>query len=302
MPSQHKTIAIRLGRRRDEFGDLTRGFTSDMAARPQALVQAQQQRVNDILHDLKSPLARLSVALGLARQRTGLEAQEALDRIELEAEKLGQMLQQLLGVARVEAGIEPPAAQEIDLSGLVKDVAADANFEAIRANRTVKLVCCEPCTIHAAKDMLRSAIENVARNALMHTAEATAVEISVTGQRSGKASLAVVSVRDHGRGVPPSLLTQIFKPFFRVENSQDRKACGAGLGLAIAARAVRLHGGTITAANHPDGGLLVEIRLPVKGRSRKNIAFESARTTVLNRRAAIGGSIQLASPTGSSMR
>src|ERR1035437_3118946 len=114
MPSPRKPIAPRLGRRRDEFGDLTRDLSA-MAARSRALMRAQQQRVNDILHDLKSPLARLSVALGLARQQTGLDAQEALNRIELEAETLSQMLQQLLGLARVEAGMELPAAQEIDL-------------------------------------------------------------------------------------------------------------------------------------------------------------------------------------------
>ena len=286
MPSQRKTIALRLGRRRNEFGDLTRDLSA-MAARSQALMRAQQQRVNGILHDLKSPLARLSVALGLARQQTGLDAQEALNRIELEAETLSQMLQQLLGLARVEAGMELPAAQEIDLLGLVKDVTADANFEAIRANRTVQLLPCGPCTIHAVKDTLRSAIENVARNAVVHTAEGTAVEISVTRPQGGKAPIAIVSVRDHGRGVPPSLLTQIFRPFFRVEDSPGRKLGGAGLGLAIAERAVRLHGGSITAANHPNGGLVVEIRLPVKARSETNIAFGAATTTVLNRRAAI---------------
>jgi two-component system sensor histidine kinase CpxA len=286
MPSQRKTIALRLGRRRNEFGDLTRDLSA-MAARSQALMRAQQQRVNGILHDLKSPLARLSVALGLARQQTGLDAQEALNRIELEAETLSQMLQQLLGLARVEAGMELPAAQEIDLLGLVKDVTADANFEAIHANRTVQLMPCGPCTIHAVKDTLRCAIENVARNAIVHTAEGTAVEISVTRPQSGKAPLAIVSVRDHGQGVPPSLLTHIFRPFFRVENSPSRKLGGAGLGLAIAERAVRLHGGTITAANHPNGGLVVEIRLPAKARSETNIAFGAAATTALNRRAAI---------------
>ena len=244
--------------------------------------------MNEILHDLNSPLARLSVALELARQRTGLDAQEALDRIELEAEKLSQMLQQLLGVARLEAGIELPPTQEIDLPGLVKDVTADANFEATRANRSVKLLPCGPCRILAAKDMLRSAIENVTRNALAHTADGTAVEISVTSPRGGKASVAIVSVRDHGPGVPPSRLSQIFQPFFRVENSPRRKLAGAGLGLAIAERAVRFHGGTITAANHPDGGLVVEIRLPAKSCSRTNLSFESGNATVLNKRAAIG--------------
>jgi two-component system sensor histidine kinase CpxA len=173
------------------------------------------------------------------------------------------MIQQLLGLARVETGMEVPTAPEIDLTSLVKEVTANANFEAIRANRTAQLLACGPSTIRGVKDVLRSAIENVARNAVVHTAEGTSVEISLTHLQDGNTPYALVSVRDHGQGVPPSLLSEIFRPFFSVGDSRTGKWGGVGLGLAIAERAVKLNGGSITAANHPDGGLLVEMRFPV---------------------------------------
>jgi two-component system, OmpR family, sensor histidine kinase CpxA len=275
MRSRRKTITLQLGRRRAQPAGLARDLTPD-APHSQSLLQAPQPLIVDILHDLKSPLARMNVALGLARQQSNPGAQEALDRIELEAGRLNQMLQQLFDLAQVEAGRELLEPQEIDLLGLVKDVAADANFEALRADRTVQVLSFAPCRIHAVKTLLRSAIENVVRNALIHTSDATAVEISLTHRENGKTAHATVSVRDYGRGVPPSLLAQIFRPFFRVQDSPDPKLRGTGLGLAIAERAVKIHGGSITAANHPEGGLVVEIRLPAKARLGSNLEFRTA--------------------------
>jgi two-component system sensor histidine kinase CpxA len=275
MRSRHKTITLRLGRRRDPSAGLARGLIPDVLP-SQSLLQTPQPLIVDILHDLKSPLARMNVALGLARQQSNPGAQEALDRIELEAERLNQMLQQLFDLAQVEAERESLEPQEIDLLGLVKDVAADANFEVLPADRTVEVLSFAPCRIRAVKALLRSAIENVVRNALVHTSNSTAVEISVMRRETGKTAHATISVRDYGRGVPPSLLAQIFRPFFRVQDSPDPKLRGTGLGLAIADRAVRLHGGSITAANHPEGGLVVEIRLPAKACLGSNLEFRPA--------------------------
>jgi two-component system sensor histidine kinase CpxA len=275
MRSRRKTITLRLGRRRDPSAGLARDLTPG-ALHSQSLLQAPQPLIVDILHDLKSPLARMNVALGLARQQVKPGAQEALDRIELEAERLKQMLQQLFDLAQVEAARELLEPQEVDLLGLVKEVAADANFEALCNDRTVQVLSFAPCRIHAVKTLLRSAIENVVRNALLHTADATAVEISLMRRENGKTAHATISVRDYGQGVPPSLLAQIFRPFFRVQDSRDPKLRGTGLGLAIAERAVRLHGGSITAANHPEGGLVVEIQLPSKTRLRSNLQFRPA--------------------------
>ena len=275
MRSPRKTITLRLGRRREPSAGPARALTPDVL-HSQSLLRVPQPLVVDILHDLKSPLARMNVALGLARQQADPGAQEALDRIELEAERLNQMLQQLFDLAQVEAARELLEPQEIDLLGLVKDVAADANFEALGADRKVQVLSFAPCRIHAVKALLRSAIENVVRNALVHTSDATAVEISLTCRENGKTAHTTVSVRDYGQGVPPSHLAQIFRPFFRVQDSRDPKLRGTGLGLAIAERAVRLHGGSITAANHPEGGLVVEIRLPAKTRFRSNLEFRPA--------------------------
>ena len=272
MRPRRKTITLRLGRRRDLSAGLALDLTPDLL-QPQPLMQTPQPLMVEILHDLKSPLARINVALGLARQQANPGAHEALDRIELEAEKLNQMLQQLFDLAQVEAERELLEPQEIDLLRLVKDVAADANFEALRAGRTVKVLSFAPCRIRAVKTLLRSAIENVVRNALVHTSDAMAVEISLRRRENGKTAHATVSVRDYGQGVPPSALAQIFRPFFRVPHSPDAKLRGTGLGLAIAQRAVRLHGGSITAANHPEGGLVVEIRLPSKARLGANLEF-----------------------------
>jgi two-component system sensor histidine kinase CpxA len=275
MRSRRKTITLRLGRRRDPSAGPVRDLAPDALPSP-SLLQTPQPLIVDILHDLKSPLARMNVALGLARQQSNPGAQEALDRIELEADRLNQMLQKLFDLAHVESGKELFEPQEIDLLGLVKEVAADANFEAFHADRTVQVLSFAPCRIHAVKGLLRSAVENVVRNALVHTSNATPVEISLMHRENGKTAHATVSVRDYGRGVPPSLLAQIFRPFFRVQDSPGSKLRGTGLGLAIAERAVRLHGGSITAANHPEGGLVVEIRLPAKTRLGANLEFRPA--------------------------
>jgi two-component system sensor histidine kinase CpxA len=111
--------------------------------------------------------------------------------------------------------------------------------------------------------MIRSAIENVVRNAVRHTAEGLAVEVSLSSESGNGDRMALVRVRDYGNGVPENVIKEIFRPFYRVEDDRDRKTGGAGLGLSIAARAVLLHHGTIKAANAKDGGLVVEIRLPV---------------------------------------
>ncbi|MGA9994576.1 MAG: ATP-binding protein, partial [Pyrinomonadaceae bacterium] len=153
---------------------------------------------------------------------------------------------------------------KVDLCALVQQVADDADFEARSRNRSVRLKTCEACPTTGVAELLRSAVENVVRNAVRYTSEGTEVEIAlflagVDGQRQ-----AVVSVRDHGTGVPEEAIEEIFRPFYRVEDARDRQTGGTGLGLAIAARAVRLHGGTIKAANAPGGGLIVELNLPVR--------------------------------------
>ncbi|HSB74446.1 MAG TPA: ATP-binding protein, partial [Terriglobales bacterium] len=218
---------------------------------------------SDISHELRSPLARLNVALGLARQRAGEDSSKALDRIELEAERLNEMIGKLLTLARLESGETPAEHDPVHILELVREVVADADFEARSRDCGVQLIEAEDCSTLGNPGLLRSAFENVVRNAVRYTAPGSAVEIRLhcRSQNGGKA-LAVLTVRDHGPGVPDQEISNLFRPFYRLDAARERQTGGAGLGLAIAERAVRLHDGAITARNAEGGGLLVEIRLP----------------------------------------
>lgn len=249
-------------KRADEIAELVHDFNR-MAERLELLLNSQKQLISDISHELRSPLARLNVALGLARQRAGEDSTKALDRIELEAERLNEMIGKLLTLARLESG-EPPAERApVSILELLREVVADADFEARSRDCGVQLVQAEDCTTLGNAGLLRSAFENVVRNAVRYTAPASAVEIRLLCQaENGGRGLAVVTVRDHGPGVPDQEISNLFRPFYRLDAARERQTGGAGLGLAIAERAVRLHQGTITARNAEGGGLLVEIRLP----------------------------------------
>lgn len=253
-------VATNLAKRRDEVGQLGRDFNT-MAERLESMVRAQQRLLGDISHELRSPLARLGVALGLARQRSGAEASGSLDRIERESENLNEMISQLLTLTRLESGTDGRVRGEVDLAALVREVSDDADFEARSLNRSVQVVATDKCSINGIEDLLRSAVENVVRNAVRFTPEGTSVEVALRKQNGAGDNLAVISVRDRGRGVPAESLEKIFRPFYRTEDARDRQSGGGtGLGLAITERAVRMHGGSIEAQNAPEGGLSIEMR------------------------------------------
>lgn len=255
-----------MGKRRDELASLAADFDL-MAEKIEALINSQRRLLGDISHELRSPLARLNVALELARQRAGADATSALERIQKEAENLNEMIGQLLALTRLESGAEGFRKMPFDLVGLIGAITTDAQFEAASRNRTVRLKTSGHCTIVGNEALLRRAIENVIRNGVQYTAEGTEVEVALKCERSGPESgpapgNVVITVRDHGAGVPENALVEIFRPFYRVDDARDREAGGVGLGLAIADRAVRLHGGSVEAANEPTGGLVVTIKLP----------------------------------------
>lgn len=246
----------------DEIAALGRDFDL-MAERIEGLMATQRQLLRDISHELRSPLARVNVALELARQRSGPEAGGPLDRIEREAERLNDLIGQLLTVTQLDGGADRVERGPVSLKSLVESIASDANFEAQTRNRAVHAVVEEELIIHGSEEMLHQGIENIVRNAVRYTAEHTQVDISVSRHRGGSADAAIIRIRDRGPGVPEHTLSQLFLPFYRVADARDRQTGGTGIGLAITERAVRLHNGGVTAANAPDGGLIVEIVLPV---------------------------------------
>jgi signal transduction histidine kinase len=263
-------VEARLTKRRDEVGQLGQDFNG-MAERLETIVKAQQRLLGDISHELRSPLARLGVALGLARQRSGVEAAGSLDRIERESDNLNEMISQLLTLTRLESGTDGRKRTNVDLAVLVRDVAEDADFEARSLNRSVQVIASDKCSINGVEELLRSAVENVIRNALRFTPEGTAVEVALTRQNGAGDHFAVISVRDRGTGVPDESLEKIFRPFYRTEDARDRQSGGGtGLGLAITERAVRMHGGSVEATNAPGGGLSVKMKLLLPGRGDGN--------------------------------
>jgi two-component system sensor histidine kinase CpxA len=257
-------LAARVGadslRRKDELAGLSKDF-DHMATQIQTLMCSQQRLLSDISHELRSPLARLSVALGIARRSATQETASALNRIERETQRLNELIGGLLQLARMESGAERLPRDIINLDLLLKEVAEDADFEARSRNRTVRVAVSTPCQVQGNPELLRSAIENVVRNAINYTPENTEVVATLTCEENN--SDAVVRVRDQGSGVPESALANIFQPFYRVQAARDRSSGGTGLGLSITDRAIRGHGGSVQAQNVPGSGLQIELHLPV---------------------------------------
>jgi two-component system sensor histidine kinase CpxA len=251
-------------RRHDEMAELVRDFDG-MAERLQGSVNAQSRLLSDISHELRSPLARLSVALALASQRAGPEAQSALERIDLEANRLNELIGRLLTVARLESGDGAMQKSPVHLEELVREIAKDADFEAQGRQCRVVCVVTRDCVVMGTPALLHSAIENVVRNATRYTREGTNVEVRLDQAEGSTGLEAILQVMDSGPGVAEDALQKMFRPFYRIDDARGRQTGGVGLGLAITERTVRLHGGRVKAMNRPEGGLVVEIRLPLAG-------------------------------------
>ncbi len=250
-------------RRKDEVAGLMRDFDA-MAERLENLVKAQSRLLNDISHELRSPLARLNVALGLARQRSGPESASMLERIELEAGRLNELIGRLLTLARLEDGEQHVPSRLVALDEIVLSVAEDAEFEAQARHCHVRSGICEGTwVVRGDASLLHSAIENVLRNAIRYTREGTTVDIVLEKDGTVGGTGAVVRVTDCGSGVPADALEKLFQPFYRLDDARGRQTGGVGLGLAITERAVRFHGGRVSASNRAEGGLMVEIQLPL---------------------------------------
>jgi two-component system sensor histidine kinase CpxA len=229
-----------------------------MAARLKDLVDGQRRLIRDVSHEMRSPLARLRVALELARTQPGGDAAEQLDRIERETLRLEELITQAIQLSRMEA-TTPEKVENVALDELVADIAADAAFEAQTRPCTLHIAQSMPLTVRAESDLLTSAIENIVRNAVHYTAPDTQIDLRLD-RSDGQARL---RVHDGGPGVSPGDCARIFEPYFRTDSARQRTSGGSGLGLAIAKRAIERQGGRIRASNAEGGGLEVEILLPL---------------------------------------
>ncbi|HTY98922.1 MAG TPA: ATP-binding protein [Rhodocyclaceae bacterium] len=251
-----------LGRRRDEIVDLA--FTLDhMAERLDALLRSQQTLLRDVSHELRSPLARLQAALGLIRQRGGAIGEAELDRFEREAERLNDLVGQILSFSRLDSGVRAVAQETLDLAQLVAEAVEDTAIEA--RNCRLHFEPAPELPLRGDAMLLHSAFDNILRNAARHAPAGS--EVTVSAAIDG--DWYEVRIADRGPGVPEAMLDRIFEPFVRVDEARTAPANGLaggfGLGLAIARRAIAAHGGTIAARNRPQGGLVMTIRLPRNG-------------------------------------
>jgi signal transduction histidine kinase len=241
--------------RSDELGQLARTFDR-MADRIETLLAAERRLLLDISHELRSPLARLGVAIELARSGEGTDA--ALNRIQKESDRLNALVGQLLQVTRVEGDAASLRRDPVRLDQLVQLLVEDSAIEAAAHGCSLQYHPGDAVTIAGDPELLRRAVENVLRNAIRYEPRENSVEVRL---RHG-GSAAVVEIRDHGPGVPEDALPRIFDPFYRVESDRNRLSGGIGLGLSIARRAVELHQGTIRATN-ANPGLKIELEFPV---------------------------------------
>jgi len=260
-------FTARVGSHRgDELGQLANTFDR-MAGRIETLLTAERRLLLDISHELRSPLARLGVAVELARSGEDLDA--ALNRIQKESDRLNALVGQLLQVTRAEGDPSWLRRDPVRLDELVQQLVDDSAIEAAAHGCQLQYQRREPVTVEGDPELLRRAVENVIRNAIRYSPSATAVEVTLQ-RRNGTA---VVDVRDHGPGVPEEALPRLFDAFYRVEKSRDSLSGGIGLGLSIARRAIELHKGGIRARN-AQPGLEVEMELPVR---QKELATDERR-------------------------
>jgi len=249
-------VSAGLEGRKDELAVLARDFDA-MADQLRSNRGAVTRLLRDISHELRSPLARMRVALGLARQ-SPTDSPRQLDRLEGEIERLDGLISQVLKLARLHGSEAPFAREAFDIDEVLEEVVRDANFEGAVKSCKVRQRGAARCVVHGNRELLRSAIENVLRNAVRYSPAGGLVDVTV--ERSG-GGLSIL-VQDRGPGVPERDLERIFEPFYRVAESRDRDTGGEGIGLAITSQVMIAHGGTATANNHTGGGLEVLLRLP----------------------------------------
>ena len=246
----------------DEFDALVDGF-NHMAERLESLVNAQKLLLRDVSHELRSPLARLSVALELSREDADVTMNTHLNRIERETERLNQLIGQLLTLSSMEAAEGLNKIEPVSMRELLAEMTPDASYEAQQRDASVALDAQCDCVVEGRRELLYRAIENVVRNAVRYTQAGTQIEIRLSRDNH---HMAVIEVSDRGPGIPESEVASIFRPFYRVDMARSAQTGGFGVGLAIAERAIKLHNGQIRASNRVGGGTTIQISLPVSAK------------------------------------
>src|SRR5260221_1609614 len=258
-------VPASVSRRFDELAALAKDFDS-MVGRLDVLIQTQKNLLNSVSHELRSPLARINFALALLKERFprnfSADSDDLFHRLDRDVTRIDQLIGQLLTLSRLEAGLSSAQREEVNFTQLIEETAADADFEARALGKSVTFRTDGAIILrNADSHALRSACENVIRNAVRFTPAGTDVEVVLEIDKTTSEPRALLSVRDHGPGVPEESLLAIFQPFFRI--NEDAEAPGGnGLGLAIAAEAIRLHGGKIWAENLVPTGLEIKLQLP----------------------------------------
>lgn len=241
--------------RHDELADLGKSF-DHMVNQIQTLVNAQQRLLHDVSHELRSPLARIQAAIGLAYQQSD-KMPLMLERIEKEAQRMNDLIGELLALSRLEAGVIGKL-EMIDINELISEIVEDARLEADSKNVSIKFITTEETFIKGYYGLLSRAIENVLRNAIKHTRSNS--EVTVSANLGVSDHQLYIDITDQGSGVAETELAAIFQPFYRGSNSQ--KSQSTGLGLTIAQKAIEAHDGKISASNRIEGGFQVGIILP----------------------------------------
>ncbi|OGK07914.1 MAG: hypothetical protein A2W80_10070 [Candidatus Riflebacteria bacterium GWC2_50_8] len=244
--------------RLDEIGDLAADF-NDMAEKIAQMIQSQRRLFGDISHELRSPLARLQVATELLQKKLPEAEQPMLTRIETEVARINSLIEEVLAFARLETGNLNGERQQVSLLETLNSICNDASFEGKTHNRRVVLKAARDIKLMAIEHLLERAIENILRNALKYSPDNSQIEVDLILQNNK----AMISIGDHGPGVPETELEKLFAPFYRCSEDRNRSSGGTGLGLAIALRAIKLHNGDITLKNREGGGLIAEILLPL---------------------------------------
>ncbi|MCD6056347.1 MAG: cpxA, partial [Gammaproteobacteria bacterium] len=244
--------------RRDEIGELASEF-DHMADQLQYLLETQQRLLQDVSHELRSPLARLYVALEIAKNNANKNSIPALERIELEANRLNNLIASVLSFASLNITPDSLSHEIIELYGAVEEIVKDAQFEGEAQGKKIILSELTAVYIDVNAILLRSAVENIIRNALRYSPSDKAVEVSVYK----KADKAYVSIRDYGSGVPEEKIALLAEPFYRVDSDRNMQSGGYGLGLAITHKVAALYHGTVHIENAKPAGLCVTIELPL---------------------------------------